>query len=174
MKKTKTNISTRAELASKLKVSQPTLSRYLNDSRWTFARKAPWKLTDVPSMIRFRADVLRDVGQHLPAGSNDESRDLRKAKLAAEVRKLEAAANLLESELRVQSGKYVLCSEVFRFVGEAVKVARDKYLNFGARISPLLVGKDTAEIDAVITEEISRILDELANTNVPFVPSGTK
>lgn len=77
------------------------------------------------------------------------------------------AVNAKLKALRTQ-GELVATALVDKFFGDVIGIARQKFMNLGVRLSPILEGKDGAERQVTIDAAVSEILNELAVTPVPL------
>jgi hypothetical protein len=151
------------ELAKALKVSGATVCRYLKNDGWKWSRTGPWNLSDVPAMLRWIAEELKAGGEQLPGAGGDEIRQLRKEKITKEIRVLLARALKIESEQAERDRRLIDTAEVKRWVTENIAGARDKLLQLPFRLAPLVVGKDTPEVESLIDAEIRIVLTDLSN-----------
>jgi hypothetical protein len=96
-------IKTQRELADAVGRDESQISRYRRHDNWPFGGP-PWKSSIVPDVQRWIADELRAEADK-PGTS--EAGSLRRAKLRAEIRKLEAQAAAAELELARERGAVI-------------------------------------------------------------------
>ena len=84
------SIASNRKLAEALDVSHPTVGRWLHHADWKFRRVPPWPQSDVPKILRWAADFLRQSVDQIRG--DPALIDLRKQKLMNEIRRLLAVA----------------------------------------------------------------------------------
>lgn len=96
-------------------------------------------------------------------------------KAESEARKEAALANLRELEYDRESGAVVAIEDVAKAVGEEYARVRSRLIAFPARVAPRLAAlKDAEPIRALLADEISRALDELAADGDDFCESALR
>lgn len=81
---------------------------------------------------------------------------------AARLRKENALASKYELQVSRERAQLVPVEEVKRWINEHVASARNKFIGFGARLTPQLEGRDNAERQTLLDDGVNEILNELA------------
>lgn len=136
---------------------------WLKDERWPFARKPPWNREDVPEILRWVAEHLRETsgGQKISAASPVAA--LKEKKLLAEIRKIEALADGAEFDNRERDRLVIPADEVASIGARAFGVFKSAMMGLPSTIVPRLQGRDAAEQQDILETEIKNALSELAD-----------
>ena len=132
------------ELAAALKISGPTVNRYLQRAEWKWSRTGPWNLSDVPTMLRWIAEELKAGGEQLPGAGGDEVRQLKKEKLQGEIRVLLGRAMAIESEQAERARRLIDTATVGEWITKNFRCARDKFLQLPMRVAVQHGGQEAA------------------------------
>ena len=84
--------------------------------------------------------------------------------LANKIRIAAADAELKEDSLRKSRSELVLASQIQREAFAKARMARDILSSFPARVAPLLVGKPLKDIEAVMREEVRKVIASITAT----------
>lgn len=130
-------LRTLSELAAAIKTDVSQASRYTRRKDWPFGRRGPWSPAIVADIIRWRAETLRTGAPEKPKpGESTEVTTLKREKLQAEVRRLNAQADQAETELARERGTLLEADEVKReWVSIGVGIRND-FQNLPAQIIP--------------------------------------
>jgi phage terminase Nu1 subunit (DNA packaging protein) len=145
----------RDELADILDVHQESVGRYDRMG-------APFELrgrTHYYNEAEYRAwmdanKITGDEGRPHQA----DSPDLEKARL----RKENALASKYELQVKRERAEVLPVDEVKQWIATHVGGARNKFMGLGARVTPLLEGRDGGERQGIIDDAVVEILNELA------------
>ena len=92
-------------------------------------------------------------------GTSEESVSFWKERALHE----KANRQMAELKLRERRGELYEASEVEAFLAELITVTRQQFLGMGHKLAPRMEGLPAAQMCAIIDEEISEILTEMAN-----------
>lgn len=119
-----------------------------------FARKAPWKRSQVPDILNWAAEHLQ-----VHADPDDEMGGLRKEKLQVEIRKLKASAATAETALARERGELLDATEVEREWGNIGQIMRVAIQDLSASVISLAL---QCGLPPVSTEEYTRKINDLS------------
>ena len=144
----------------KITVTQSDLSRALNISRQRVTQLIQEKIflrdDSDPTGGVFLFDSLKNYWLRQVEKNGD---DYFKVKAEHETVKKQ----LSEVKLRQLEGELYLAVEVENALAEILTTLRTNLLSLPAKFSTQLVGKDSAEINSILTEEIEDKLQEISN-----------
>ena len=161
MKTPKQNsIRTTRELGKKLDVSASVICDYCKRPEWPFARRGPWPMSDIPNMLRWRAEVLaRHKDDHVATG---EIGELRKTKLKQEIRKLTAQADVAEREFAILEERYGSREEFHRDTIKGLTISRNAIMQIPYKLSLVCANASAADVMEYADREIRQILEDLS------------
>ena len=156
-------INSNRSLAQRIGCDERTVRGWLRDGRWPFARTAPWLLSELPAMKRWRAATLEQ--QH-DANGDDEAL----AGLSAERR--EKVELIIERKLKVRLERELLAGRyLLRETAQADLLTRANEAKATLQgitgLAPRLVGKDEAEVRRLLDEHVRLCCGILANGGAP-------
>lgn len=152
------------QLAKELGRSNPTVLSYVKRQDWPFARKGPWKRSDLPKMRRWMAQTLApDLANPDNVLEPDPVADLRLSpERLAKVRLLITRQAKLELERAILAGDFLDKAEERRRDLEKIQVVKSALQGLSRRLPPLLVGRSVDEISEIIREEATWIMQAFA------------
>lgn len=148
---------TRDELANVLSVSPETITGY--DARGAPRERRGRQFFYNAPEYQAWMNANRISGKH-GRPIDGEGTPLEQAKL----RKENALADRYELDVKKQSGQVIDLEESRRWISDHVTIAKNKFIGFGAAVTPLLEGRDAAERQRIIEDRVIEILNELAAT----------
>lgn len=156
------NITSIRQLAKALSRDDKAVRLYLKDDRWTFRRTPPWKASDIPAMVEWRA---KNLDQQPDSASTNIEADRALGGLSAErIAKIKlvierTAKVRLERELL--AGKYLARDAV---QADLVSRANEAKQTLAAIVglAPRLVGRDEADIKRLLNEHVELSCNILA------------
>lgn len=153
-------IRSQRSLAKALGVGEPTVRRYLEDPRWPFSRRPPWREADLPNMKAWASSELqRPSGdgraEALTAIQQSPERTLR-------LKHLLAKTNKLELEHGILARNFLKRSDVEQAFLRRIYAVKTALLSLPEELAPLLVGKFEDEIREILRTRITQALNEFA------------
>lgn len=144
------------------KCPQATAAKVIGMSVRHFQRLQPPRNADnsynLTEVVRWRFQTIEDKAMA------DESGDERSPALE---RMREARAAIYEMELAEKRGELWPADEIKTEVAGAAKICRDVLLAMPARLAPLCVGAEVAEIYRLLDEGVRQGLDDLGDALKP-------
>jgi phage terminase Nu1 subunit (DNA packaging protein) len=164
------------QLAKLVNRSAGQVSRWMKDERWPFAKKSPWYPDQVPKILRWVAEHLRETtgGQVGEAAVIPRSRltELKEKKLEAEIRKLEAQADAAEVDLDRAAGDLLPANDVRLAMSGFALTVKNGLSSLPTQLSIELEGREQFErqeiIERRILEKIGLVADDLRRYGVEF------
>jgi hypothetical protein len=163
-------IQTQTELAKLVDKNPAQITRWIRDHRWTFARKPPWPRSDLPKILNWVANTLRDeseAGAKKAAAKSSKRADLQERKLVQEIRKLKAMADTAETALAKERGELYDAAEIEQAWASVAVVVRNGLQTIGQRIVDHAMNhgmplEAAAEFGQRVDEEIAGALRHLS------------
>ena len=153
------------------------LAYHLNTSRSQVHR---WRLAGCPVAKSARGYAVRRVRRWIEKnavrrgdGESSVSQDLCRQKLEADLGFRKARAEIAKFELELARGNLVSVQEIKDDWGPKLRAFRDRVLALPRQISPELAGLTASEIERILLTRLRAILDDLDESMVDGLHSGS-
>ncbi len=150
-------IKTQRELSVLVERDESQISRWLQDDRWPFG-SAPWSRSDLPKMLRWIAEDLRNKPDEADAGTAP----LRREKLEQEIRRLKAQAETFELQLAKEKGASLDAAEVKARWANIGQVIRSGLQNLPPQVVSIALRHGMAHTaSASVQSEVRAVVDDV-------------
>lgn len=164
-------VSTQAQLGAALHRSTPQISAWVNDPRWTFARRGPWNVAAVRAWAENTLEPhqgIKPLGDGTDEGGDGESEASILAGLsperAAKLRLVIARARKVELDRAILTGVYQRRADVERANVARVHAVRGALLALPQQLAKVLVGRSEAQIETELVRAVTALCERFAGT----------
>jgi hypothetical protein len=152
-------ITTASGLAKAVGKSGATISRWRSHAEWSFPGP-PWHAHQVPEMLRWAAEHLRESERD---SGDPETVRLRRQRLKQQIKKLAAEADRVELEIAQTRGELLPAAKVQANSLAQIQAVREAMAQAGRTLALRLVGvTDPAQVERIVEAELRRVANRFA------------